>query len=485
MSRQLRRVSIVVVLMFIALFTSTTIIQAVQSDSLRTDGRNVRTLYASYSAQRGPILVDGQPIAQSVPSDDQYKYVRQYTNPDGMYAPITGYFTLNQGDTGIEEAMNRELTGTADENFLDRVTAIVTGQNPKGDAVELTIDPKIQQAAWDALGGQSGAVVVLDPKTGAVLAMVSKPSYDPNLLASHDTNQVIANYKQLLADPGDPLVNRAIAGDLYNPGSVFKVLMTSALIDSGRFTPDSQEPNPSALVLPGTSTAIHNSEGGDCGGGETVSLADAFRLSCNIPFAQFGRDLGNATIAKYAKAFGFGQKIDIPLPVTPSVYPITSDVDRLMLSSFGQGDDHVTPLQIAMVTAAVANGGKLMKPNLVKSVLTPDLKQRQSFSPEEFSSPISEQTASTVTQLMINNVNNGAASNARIRGVDVAGKTGTAENGEGDPYTLWFTGFAPANDPQAVIAVVVENGGGHGQSAVGNQIAAPIARNVLEAVLSE
>ncbi|MHB1173295.1 MAG: peptidoglycan D,D-transpeptidase FtsI family protein [Lacisediminihabitans sp.] len=479
MNRELKRVSIAVLLMFVALFCSSTVITVFQVDNLRNDNRNVRTLYDSYSAERGPILVGGQPIAESKPVGDPYKFQRVYSNPE-LYSAVTGYFTLSQGDTGIEGALNNYLSGTSNDQFLGKLNAVLTGQNPKGAAVETTINPAAQQAAWDALGNNAGAVVAINPKTGAILAMVSKKAYDPNLLASHDTNKVIAAYKQLIADPGRPLLNRAIGGDLYAPGSVFKLVVASAALDSGKFTPDSQFPNPATLQLPLSSTFINNAEGGACGGTPTVSIATALRLSCNIPFAQLGAAVGQDEIAKYARAFGFGQKLSVPLPVTPSIYPRGMDAPSVMLSSFGQYDDRVTPLQIAMVSAAIANHGTLMKPTLINRITAPDLTVVQPFQQMVLSQPISQQTSATLTQLMINNVTNGAASNARINGVDVAGKTGTAQNGGGRPYTLWFTGFAPANDPQIAVAVVVENG-----TSFGNAVASPIAKKVIEAVLNK
>ncbi|MCU1407063.1 MAG: penicillin-binding protein 2 [Glaciihabitans sp.] len=486
MNKELRRVSTVVLLMFVALFASSSIIQVFSSSELNADGRNVRTLYDSYSAERGPILVNGEPIAESVPVDDQYKYQRVYNNAE-LYAPVTGYFTLNQSNPGIEGAMNDFLSGTADEQFLDNLTSIVTGQNPKGDAVELTIDPDIQQAAWDALGDQRGSVVAIKPDTGEIIAMVSKPSFDPNSLAVHDSDLFYSAYNQLTADPTKPLVNRAIGGDLYHPGSVFKLIMASAALDSGDFTPDSTFPNPAALTLPGSTSVITNSSGAACGSGDEASIATALRLSCNIPMAELGEALGVDTITDYTERFGFGDDLEIPFKVTPSVYPddIGNNTARLMLSSFGQDDDRVTPLQIAMVSAAIANGGVLMQPNLVESIIATDLTERRSFQSEVYNTPISADTATKMTQMMVADVADGAASNATINGVDVAGKTGTAENGTGDPYTLWFTGFAPAENPEVAIAVVVENGGGLGQSGFGNGVAAPIAKKVLEAVLNK
>ncbi len=485
MNKELRRVSIVVLIMFLALFGSTTVIQVFQQDNLQSDGRNVRTLYAGFSKERGAILTsDGATIAQSVPTSDEYKYQRQYTNGP-LYSAVTGYFTLNQGNTGLENSLNDYLSGTANSQFLDQLNAILTGQNPKGATVQTTIVPAVQQAAWDALGNYQGAVVALDPKTGAILAMVSKPTFDPNTLAVHDSKQVISTYDQLLGDSGDPLINRAIAGKLNPPGSTFKLVVSSAAFESGKFTPDSEFPNPGTLQLPQSSTTITNAEGGACAGGATASIATALRLSCNIPFAQLGLALGYDAISAQAKKYGFGDdNLRIPMKVTPSVYPQTDSDAQQMISSFGQGNDRVTPLQMAMVSAAIANGGQLMTPNLVQNITAPNLSVLQKLTPTVYGNPISSATASTMTGLMVNNVANGAASNARISGVDVAGKTGTAQNAPGAPYTLWFTGFAPAADPQVAVAVVVENGGGRGQSAFGNLLAAPIAKKVIEAVLN-
>ena len=483
MNRELKRVSVLVVLMFVALFVSTSIIQVFQADNLSADPRNIRTVYESYSTQRGPILVDGQPIAESLPVDDRYRYQRTYSQGD-LYAAVTGYLTIGGQPTGIEGALNSDLSGTAGSQFFDSINRIVTGDEPKGDSVELTIDPVVQQAAWDALGDQRGAVVALDPKTGAILAMVSKPSFDPNALATHDSDAADAAYQGLVNDPTAPLQNRAIEGDLNPPGSVFKLVVTSAALESGQYTPDSEFPNPGTYQLPETDTFINNSEGGSCGGGDTVTIATALRLSCNIPFAELGGALGENAIAATASAYGFGKELSIPMSVTPSTYPTGLDASQLALSSFGQYEDRVTPLQIAMVSAGIANGGVLMQPHLVEQTLAPDLTVRQTFEPSEFARPISGNTSTTLTQMMVNGVENGAASNARIDGVSVAGKTGTAENGGDDPYTLWFTGFAPADDPQVAVAVVVENGGGLGQSGFGNLVAAPIAKQVIEAVLN-
>jgi penicillin-binding protein A len=484
MNKQLKRVSAVMLLMFVALFASTSIIQVIDGDDLKANAHNSRTLYASFSAQRGSILVDGNEIVESKAVDDDYKYLRQYK--DGkLYAPVTGYFTLNQGTTGIEGALNSELSGTANEQFLDQVGSIFTGQDPKGASVSLTLDAAVQKAAYKALGNNTGAVVAINPKTGAILAMVSKTSYDPNLLAGHNTKDVIKNYTTLNTSAKKPLVNRAIAGDLYHPGSTFKLVVASAALESGQYTLDSEFANPSTLTLPQSTSVINNSEGGTCGGTKKATIATALRLSCNIPMAELGAALGEQTIADEAAKFGFGKSISIPMKVTPSVYPTGMDEASLMLSSFGQYNDKVTPLQMAMVSSAIANGGVLMQPYLVDKVIRPDLSVLSKTDPSVFSTPLKPENASAMTDAMIQDVANGAASNARITGVDVAGKTGTAENGTTDPYTLWFTGFAPAKDPEVAVAVVVENGGGLGQSSIGNVVAAPIAKKVIEAVLNK
>lgn len=484
MNREIKRVSTIVLAMFLALLVSTSIIQAIQTDALGADARNTRARNDSYSAQRGAILVAGQPIAQSVPSNDVYKWQRVYSNGP-LYSAVTGFFPINGEPTGLEGALDSKLSGSSNAQFFERVNAILTGKNPQGATVETTIDPVAQQAAWDALGDYQGAVVLLQPKTGKILAMVSKPTYDPNTLASHDGDAVQSTYDQLLAAPGDPLINRTIGGDLNPPGSTFKPVMSASAFGTGQYTKDSQLPNPASLQLPDSPTVVKNDSLTTCGPGETVSIATAQILSCNIPFAELGMQLKPEVIKEQADKFGFNRSFDIPIPVEKSVYPLYPDAAERALGSFGQKDDRATPLQMAMVSAAIANGGTLMTPNLVDSIRSPDLQTLESFQPKEFSRPLSQQNADTIKQMMVDGVDHGVASNARIGGVQVGGKTGTAQNGDNDPYSLWFTGFAPANDPEFAVAVVVENGGGQGQSGTGNSIAAPIARKVLEAVLNK
>ncbi|WP_242088006.1 peptidoglycan D,D-transpeptidase FtsI family protein [Microbacterium lacticum] len=484
MTRELKRLSIIMVVMFFGLFGATSWIQVVQAQTLAENPENRRTLYDSFEVQRGSIIAGDEVIASSVPTDDIYSWQRQYADAP-MWAPVTGYINpVLQSATGIEQAMNRELSGTASSQFLSRVDQIITGQPPRGSNVLLTLDPALQRVATEALGSYQGAVVAIEPSTGRVLAMVTSPSYDTNTLAVHDSAAVNTTYHELLNAAVDPLANRTI-DTLNPPGSTFKLVVASAALASGKFTPDSTFANPSSYVLPGTSTAIHNFDGNTCGPGDQVSLATALRLSCNIPMAQLAVALGDDAIRDEAKKYGFNTRFDIPLAVSASNYPEGSlSDDQTAQTGYGQLDVKATPLQIAMVSAGIANHGIVMNPRMVDRVVAPDLTVQQTFENTEFGRALSEQDAATMTSLMIANVSNGAASGARIEGVDVAGKTGTAEHGPGDPYTLWFTGFAPADDPTVAVAVMIEDGGGLGQSGTSNGIAAPIAKKVIEAVLS-
>ena len=483
MNRELKRVSALVLVLFASLFVASSIIQVFQTDNLDSDARNQRARADQYSIQRGSILTaDGKAIVTSPKSGDTYQFDRKYA--DGkLYAAVTGYYNPIGSPTGIEGALNAQLAGTSSDQVLDRLQNIVTGQDPKGASVQLTIEPKIQKVAYDALGSQRGAVVAIDPKTGKILAMVSKPSYDPNTIADHSTG--VAAYDALTAKAVNPLVNQAIAGDLNPPGSTFKLITASAALESGKYTPDSTFSNPPAYTLPGTTTTIHNADGEYCGSSKKASIATAVKLSCNIPIAQLGAKLGSTLLRDQAEKFGFDKPLSIPVKVTPSVYP-AGDLDSAQTAqtAFGQYEDRATPMQMAMVDATIGNGGVEMKPNLVEKVVSPSLETIQPFTATSLGDPVSEKTASEVKAMMVASVASGAATNARIDGVTVAGKTGTAQNGTAQPYTLWFTGFAPADDPKVAVAVVIENGGGLGQSGYGNLVAAPIAKQVMEAVLN-
>ncbi|WP_029146130.1 peptidoglycan D,D-transpeptidase FtsI family protein [Microbacterium luticocti] len=485
MTKELRRLSIIMLVMFLALFCSTSVIQVVQADTLAQNPNNKRALYDSFDVQRGSIIASGSAIASSVPTKDLYSWQREYVDPQ-MWAPVTGYINpVLQSSTGIEHAMNQQLSGTGGSQFFSRIERIITGQPARGSNVVLSLDAKVQKAAYDALGKLQGAVLAIEPKTGRILAMVTSPSFDTNTLASHNADAVNAAYDKLLDDPLHPLFNRAIGGNLNPPGSTFKLVVASAALASGKFTPDSTLPNPARYTLPGTEQQIQNDTGGTCGPGKEVSIATALRLSCNIPMAQLAVKVGADAIRAEAEKYGFNQAFEMPLASTPSTYPSTLNAPQTALSGFGQGDVRATPLQMAMVSAGIANGGMVMAPRMVDQVVGPDLSVQQRFENKEFGRALDEKDASEMVRMMVANVSSGVATNARIDGVEVAGKTGTAQNGHGDPFTLWFTGFAPAEDPQVAVAVVVENGGGVGQSGSGNTIAAPIAKKVMEAVLGK
>lgn len=493
MNKQLKRVSRTIFIMFIALFFSVTMIQVVTADSLRANPSNQRTLKNSFGVERGAILVGGEAVALSEPTDDQYKFARTYREGE-LYAPVTGYFSRNQGATGIESALTLELSGTSNSQLLTRMTRIISGQSPQGSSVELTIDPTAQRAAAEAMQGLTGAVVAVEPKTGKILAMVSTPSFDPNLLASNDDQTIIDNYAALNANPAQPLMNRAIAGDLYHPGSTFKLLTAAAAIESGDYTPDSTFANPQSFTLPQSSSVMQNASRTTCGSGDKVSLERSLVLSCNIPFAELAIEMDRPAVSKMAAGFGFGQDLEIPMPVTPSIAPLPKDDAQSALSSIGQLDVRATPLQMAMVAAGIANEGTVMAPQLVNAVVAPNLSTESDFTPKIFAEPISPATANTMRDMMTKVVSDpeGTAHPARIPGVDVAGKTGTAENGKDaagndEPFTLWFTGFAPAKDPEIAIAVVVADGGGaaHNNQASSYELPTSIAKRVMEAVLGQ
>lgn len=485
MNTPLRRLSTVVTVMFLALMMAATWVQFVQAQSLNSDQRNVRTLYREFGNFRGPIVAGGEAIASSTPVDDSFGYQRSYAN-GALFAPVTGYYSIVYQRTGIEEWFNTELNGSADSLFYERLQDLVTGRQTRGASVELTIDPAVQQAAWDALGDQRGAVVALDPTTGAILAMVSKPSYDPNVLASHDLASVRAAWDSLLADPGDPLVNRAIAGDTYPPGSTFKLVTAAAALESG-LTAETPVAAPRELTLPQTSTVLHNFGGSACSSTGAMTLADALRISCNTAFAQIGLDLGADELRAQAEAFGFDAPLNVPMPVTESRFPTDPDAPQTALSAIGQYEVRVTPLQMAMVAAAIGNGGVQMTPYLVQAVRSQDLTVVDETEPSELGRPISASTATQLRDMMVGVVANGTGRSAQISGVTVAGKTGTAQTTDDVAPHAWFTAFAPADagaTPRVAVAVVVENGGSMGNEATGGAVAAPIARAVIEAALA-
>jgi penicillin-binding protein A len=485
MNGPIRRLAFIVAVLFTSLLISTTYIQVVDAGALAKKPTNTRTLYKEFGRQRGPILVGkGTPVSESDPSKDLYKFLRKY--PGGpTYAPVTGYYSVVYGTTGLEATENGLLAGTSGKLFYRRFSDLITGQEPQGAQVELTINAKAQQAAYKALGNQRGAVVALNPKTGDVLAMVSRPSYDPDLLATHNRDDALKAYKKLNADENDPLINRAIA-KTYPPGSTFKLIMSAAALSNG-YTPDSQIDGPASLKLPQTNgkNPLDNDDHRACGPGGKTSLLHALVISCNTAFASLGLALGQQAVRDQTEKFGFGEQLTIPLTVSPSTLPASLSPPQLAQSSIGQFEDKVTPLQMAMVAAGIANDGVVMRPNLIKRVETTQLKVIDESTPEKLSEAVTSDVAKQLTSMMEEVVTSGTGTRAQIPGIAVAGKTGTAQNAPGAAPHAWFVSFAPADDPQVAVAVVVENGGKLGNEAFGGTVAAPIAKAVMEAVINK
>jgi peptidoglycan glycosyltransferase len=473
----LRKVAISVLVLFTLLIVNVNVIQVVRAESLRENPRNTRVLTEEYDRERGAIVVAGNEVASSVETEDALTYLRTY--PQGpLYAPVTGYYSVLFGNTLLERAENAVLAGTDDRLALRRLGDLFTGRDPSGGNVELTLDPAVQEAAMSGLDGVTGAVVALDPATGAVLGLASTPTYDPGRLSSHDPADMRAYDAELDALDTDPRVNQAIS-ERYPAGSIFKVVVSAAALAGGEYTPQTVVPAPQEYVLPGTSTDLQNFGNEACSASGEQPLIDALTISCNTAFAQLGIELGEDAVREMAEAFGMdGEGFDMPLSVRGStIGDIESDA-ALGQTSIGQRDVAVTPMQAAMIAAAVANDGTLMKPFLVDAVQAPDLTVIDQTDPEELSEPFSADVAAQLTEMMTSVVDNGTGRRARIDGVSVAGKTGTAETGTDAPDHNWFIGFAPADDPQIAVAVFIRNGGG-----TGGDTSAPIARSVIQAYL--
>ncbi len=485
MNKPLRRVAVAVLLLFGLLLVNVNYLQTVRADKLRNDERNSRVLLRTYAQERGSIsLVNGTErtlLARSVETDDQLKYLRQY--PGGStFAHVTGFYSLVYGRTAIERQADEVLSGEDPRLFVERVSDVVTGRVPAGGGVVLTLDQAAQRAASQAMGGKRGAVVALDPKSGAVLAMVSTPSFEPERLSSHDPASIRAYYEELTKRDDDPLLNRAIS-QTYPPGSTFKVI-TSAAALAGGATPETLVDSPKELDLPQTQNNLRNFGGSSCTG-DRSTLADALRISCNTAFGGLGLSVGEQALREQAEAFGIGDtSVEVPMPVAGSaVGPEGLSPPALAFSAIGQQDVRVTPMQMAMVAAGVANDGLIMKPYLIREVQAPDLARLDLAKPETYRRATSAQVADQLTRMMQLVVERGSATRAQIPGVSVAAKTGTAQNAPGAAPHAWFIGFAPEEDPVVAVAVVVENGGDLGSEATGGAVAAPIARDVMRAVL--
>lgn len=477
MNKPLRRLAVAVMVMFGLLLLNANYIQVVRAEALHNDRSNPRLIQEEYSRERGPVVVGGKRVASSTETKDRLKYRRDYAQGK-IYAPATGFYSLVYGASGIEAAENSILSGTDDSLFVRRVIDLLTRQPPRGGSVSLTLNAKAQQAAYAGLRGRKGAVAAVDPTTGAILALVSSPSFDPNLLSSRDAAAVRTSYKRLSQSPSKPMLNRALR-ETYAPGSTFKVVTAAAALENGS-TKDSKVYNGAVLDLPQTTSDLPNENGRACTPGE-ATLQDALAFSCNAAFGKIGLDLGATALSDQATKFGFGQAFTIPMRSASSRFPDNLDPPQTAQSAIGQFSVQATPLQMAMVAAATANNGVLMSPYLVQEVRAPDLSPLDVTRPEEIGPAMSPQSAAQLTEMMVNVVENGTGTNGQIPGIRVAGKTGTAQQGDGQRPHAWFISFAPANDPKVAVAVIIENGGNASEIS-GNQLAAPIANKVMRAV---
>jgi peptidoglycan glycosyltransferase len=487
MNRQIRLLGLGIMVLFVALFVNLNYLQVVHAGSLESNPLNGEAVVKEYTAQRGNIIsADGVTLATSVPSNDQFKYLRQY--PTGaLFQQITGYFSFTYGSDGAERAYDKVLTGKKSPfklpTSIQGIRNLLTNTN-SSQSITLTVLDKLQTVARTELAGRLGSVVALVPKTGAILAMYSNPSFDPNQLAGHTLSQVAANYKAISATPAGPLDPPAYRQSWF-PGSSFKVVTASAVYDHQPALVNQVQPNLSALPLPQTNLQLHNFGGEVCGG----NLPQLFTVSCDTGFGQLGLDLGANNLSSEANAFGFDQvpPLDLPFAAKSNFPPASSFAQArptLAYSAIGQEDVQATPLEMALVSAAIANGGVIMTPHILDHVTNSQNQTVQTDSPSKWLTATSPSTAAAVTALMVSVVNspNGTGVAAAIPGVTVAGKTGTAQTGTGLTDD-WFVAFAPAQNPQIAVSVVLPNQGGANEYQ-GGTVAAPLAKALIEAYLT-
>lgn len=462
MDRPLRRLLAFFALLFVALIIQLTYVQVWAAPDLKTNPANTGAIEQEMRIERGVIVsMDGVELA--VNREDGDYFFREY--PQGsLTSPWLGYNSLRYGRAGIERVYNEELSGQYGlmqfTSYWDRIL----GRPQRGADLRLTINMAVQRVAAEALGERTGSVIALDPRTGAVLAMVSYPRYDPNRLEEI--------WGELNSDPGAPLLNRAARG-LYPPGSVFKILVAGAALEEGVVTSDQEFEDTGSVTAGGF---VVRNFGDRVHGGH--DFAEAFAKSINTTFAKVGVELGAGNLARYATEFGFGEAPPWSLGGARSVFPDPGDLDKAHVAqaSFGQGEVLSTPLQVALMASAVANGGKIMKPYIVQQVLDYHQRVIAEAKTDVWKQPLTEGTAAILKELMVEAVKTGTGTSAALSGVQVAGKTGTAEV-EGDQPHAWFAAFAPADNPRVVVAVMLENAG------TGGGVAAPVARQVIAAAL--
>ncbi len=477
MDVQIRRLGIALLVLFGLLFAQLNNLQFRQAGRLSSDPRNTRAIVVDFSRERGRILAaDGTVLADSVPTDDALKRLRRY--PEGpLYSPVLGYFSFNYGSDGAEREFSADLAGrkVTINNLDDLLSA-----TPQTNDITLTIQPPVQRAAAAALGNRRGSVVAVDPRTGAVLAMVSFPTFDPNTLAAHDLKAVQRAWNTYQADPGKPMLPRPYR-ERYSPGSTFKVVTAAAAVGSRPDLATKSYPSLKALDLRGTNRDLPNFGGSTCGG----SLPDLMRVSCNTGFGQLGLDLGGAALRDEALSFGWGERppLDLPAPAA-SGFPDLSELrsqPQIATSAIGQLDVTASPLQMALVSAAVGNGGTIVEPHVLSRVTDTAGQVVRTAETKTWKQPMTAPDAARLKDLMVGVVQRGTAGRAGVPGVAVAAKTGTAQT-TGDNAHAWITAFAPADAARVAVAVVVESQPGVSE-ATGGTIAAPIAQAVLSAAL--
>ncbi|MFD8479176.1 peptidoglycan D,D-transpeptidase FtsI family protein [Kitasatospora sp. NPDC059673] len=485
MNKPIRRVSVFCLVLILALMLRVNWVQGVQASAWANNPHNDRTKYDKYAYPRGNIIVGGQAVTKSdFVNGLRYKYKRSWT--DGpMYAPVTGYSSQTYDATQLEKLEDGILSGTDSRLFFRNTLDMLTGKPKQGGDVVTTIDPKVQKAAFEGLGNKKGAAVAIDPKTGAILGLVSTPSYDPGTFAGGTKEDEKAK-AALDADPNKPLLNRALR-ETYPPGSTFKLVTAATAFETGKYQqPSDLTDTPDQYILPGTSTPLINaSPTEDCG---NASVQHAMDLSCNTVFGKMGAELGGDKLRAQAEKFGFNKEVNIPIRADASHFPSNSKPDGTAMDAIGQHDTRATPLQMAMVAAAIANNGSLMEPYLVAQEGSAG-NVISTHTEHQMSQAVSPATAQKLQQLMESVVQNGTGKNAKIPGVTVGGKTGTAQHGQDNssPPFAWFVSYAKGQDgKQVAVAVVVEDGGGgEAREVTGGSLAAPIAKSMMQAALGK
>jgi len=483
MDRSIRRLGGFLILLFCALFAQLNYIQVFRADDLNTKTGNDRPVVAAFARPRGTMATaDGVLLARSVPSDDRFQYQREYPEGD-LYAALTGYFSYVYGATGLERAYNEELAGRTARQQVRSIGDLFVDSDRTGN-LTLTVRSDVQRVAREALGDQRGSVVVLDPQTGAVLGLWSNPTFDPNLLATHDVDAGRGAYDLLNAADGKPLLPKAYQ-EIYPPGSTFKVVTGSTGVEDGSVTPtEPVYPTIRALDVPGTSRDLPNFGGSACGG----TLFTILAKSCNTSFAQMGLDLGGEKMTAGAQAFGFNEQTPFDLATATSRFPtdFTDDQPKLAQSSIGQNDVAATPLQMALVASAIANDGVMVEPYVVQTIRDGEGDLVKEAEVTQWKRAVSPQTASIMRDAMREVVTNGSAKLAAIEGYDVGAKTGTAQFGPAAPLRshAWTIAWAgpPGQKPTVAVAVIVEDQSGANEG-TGGRVAAPIAQRVMAQAL--